>query len=390
MPRFLTREAASDGPLKKHLAAANSKSCYLAMTMAALPSEIREHVPEDFEKIMAARDLVITGQLGKELALSATMNFADEATAKEAEGCAREAIKLARDRVAEMAKDLEKKVLALPEGKHTGIRELPDAVSSIVNLAMLKAFDETLQSLPLKVNGNVLAAEYNFDPNNPKLVAYSGGMVASLLMPMMEKTRDSELRAKGHSNLKQLAQAMHNYESAEGHLPIAVFSTQGKRPALLSWRVAILPQLGQKDLYKQFKLDEAWDSEHNKKLIEKMPVIFKDADAPESKEPGQTHYQVVMNAGFVLKRDENHLRDVIDGTSNTIMIVTATDPVTWTKPEDVKYEPLKPVPKLGLGGKPASVAMFDGSVRTLKPKLSEKVLRGILTRNGGELIIEEF
>jgi hypothetical protein len=42
----------------------------------------------------------------------------------------------------------------------------------------------------------------------------------------------------------------------------------------LSWRVALLPALGEEDLYKQFKLNEPWDSEHNKQLIAKMPKVF--------------------------------------------------------------------------------------------------------------------
>ena len=58
----------------------------------------------------------------------------------------------------------------------------------------------------------------------------------------------------------------------------------------LSWRVHILPYIEQDALYKQFKLDEPWDSEHNKKLIEKMPKVYVSplAVAP----PGETYYQV--------------------------------------------------------------------------------------------------
>ena len=44
--------------------------------------------------------------------------------------------------------------------------------------------------------------------------------------------------------------------------------------ALLSWRVALLPFLEENELYKQFHLDEAWDSDHNKKLLAKMPRVF--------------------------------------------------------------------------------------------------------------------
>ena len=35
--------------------------------------------------------------------------------------------------------------------------------------------------------------------------------------------------------------------------------------ARLSWRVALLPYVGEGKLYAEFKLDEPWDSAHNKK-----------------------------------------------------------------------------------------------------------------------------
>ena len=103
-------------------------------------------------------------------------------------------------------------------------------------------------------------------------------------------------------------------------MPAAIYSKDGKR-ALLSWRVAMLPFLEQEKLYKEFKLDEAWDSDHNKKLIAKMPDVFKDPSAPPSKEPGMTHYQVFVGGGsaFRLQPQSCRLFDITDGTSNTIM-----------------------------------------------------------------------
>ena len=38
--------------------------------------------------------------------------------------------------------------------------------------------------------------------------------------------------------------------------------------------MALLPYLGQGALYRQFKLDEAWDSPHNIKLLDRMPRIY--------------------------------------------------------------------------------------------------------------------
>jgi len=81
-------------------------------------------------------------------------------------------------------------------------------------------------------------------------------------------------RGQSNNNLKQIAIAFHQYHDTYKSLPLhAIYSKDGKTP-LLSWRVAILPFIEQDALYKQFKLDEPWDSEHNKKLIPLMPRIY--------------------------------------------------------------------------------------------------------------------
>ena len=44
--------------------------------------------------------------------------------------------------------------------------------------------------------------------------------------------------------------------------------------AALPVTVKILPFLDAEGLYKEFHLDEPWDSENNQKLIDKMPLVF--------------------------------------------------------------------------------------------------------------------
>src|SRR4051794_13631526 len=78
---------------------------------------------------------------------------------------------------------------------------------------------------------------------------------------------EQQLRASA-KNLEQIALAFHNFQDAHGELPTNLLSVDNT--PLLSWRVRILPLLDQEELYKQFKIDEPWDSEHNKKLIDKM------------------------------------------------------------------------------------------------------------------------
>jgi len=54
---------------------------------------------------------------------------------------------------------------------------------------------------------------------------------------------------------------------------------------------------------------------------------------------------------------------ITDGTSNTIMLVEAKRDIPWTKPEDIPYDPNKPVPKLGGGFEmDFFIALADGSV----------------------------
>jgi hypothetical protein len=208
---------------------------------------------------------------------------------------------------------------------------------------------------------------------------------------LVQKMRDSARRAQSANNLKQIGLALHNYaDQSQGTLPpSALFDKNGK--PLLSWRVLILPYIEQDDLYKQFKLNEPWDSAHNKKLLAKMPSTFK-APIDRPVKPGYTFYQAFVgkSAAFEGKKGMRLPADFPDGLSNTIWVAEAATPVPWTKPEDLAYAADKPVPKLGglfEGG--FNAAFADGAVRFFSKSMAEQTLRAYITRNGGEVIREE-
>ncbi len=110
---------------------------------------------------------------------------------------------------------------------------------------------------------------------------------------------------------------------------------------LYSWRVLILPYISQDELYREFHLDEPWDSEHNIKLLERMPVTYAAPGSKKSRIPAyHTVCHVFVGPGTAFDGPNGiEMGDFPDGTSNTLLIVEAGDPVPWTKPEEIAFTP---------------------------------------------------
>ena len=183
-------------------------------------------------------------------------------------------------------------------------------------------------------------------------------------------------------NLKHIGLAFHNYHDEHGALPTNLRAKDGK-PGL-SWRVAILPFLNEEGLYKQFKLDEPWDSEHNKKLIQKIPTVY--TPVRGRAQAGQTFYQMFAGKQTALDPDGNRitLAHVTDGLSNTFLAAEAGKAVTWTRPDDMPFDG-KDLPALGgmFDGK-FHVAMGDGSVKRVPKGTDPEALKLSITRDDGQ------
>jgi len=187
--------------------------------------------------------------------------------------------------------------------------------------------------------------------------------------------------AASQANLREIGLACLNYDSAHGHFPNNVTDKDGK--LLLSWRVALLPFLEQHPLYTEFKLDEPWDSDHNKKLVEKMPKVF--APVRGKARSGQTYYRGFEGPGAVFERGKKvAIASITDGCSNTALVVEAGGPVVWTKPEDLPFNPDKALPKLGgLFDGEFNLLLCDGSVRRVRKDYEPEVMKFVIGRSEG-------
>src|SRR5579864_1173150 len=140
-----------------------------------------------------------------------------------------------------------------------------------------------------------------------------GGGLALLLIPAVAKVRDAASRVQSMNNMKQMALGFDNQMSQQGYIVPAIMSKDGK--PLLSWRVALLPYVEQDNLYRQFKLNEPWDSAHNKALLKHLPAVYR-ATPGQPKEPFATHYQVFVGEGAGFEGKEGlRITDFTDGTS---------------------------------------------------------------------------
>lgn len=375
----------SGWPLNSDLISASKKHTMIAtINPAKLPTDALGRAEEPFLPLLKAKSATLTIDLNdREIAVGLRGKFDSSDAAMAAKIALDSAVNQAVDEVASAFKtprDMEKIGSALPLIKeaHRALAEAKISVSG----------SEVTASTVYKVEFNLFA----------------------VLKDAVDKVRNAAARAKSQNNLKQVGIAIHNYASANGGDQLILHGvgkngeqvrTQvGKNgelifnpKPLLSWRVAILPYIEQANLYNEFKHDEPWDSEHNKKLISRMPKIFEPTD--KKLQPGMTHLQQIIGP-TCMQPGRFNIGNIPDGTSNTVAVVEAANPVTWTKPDDVTFAekefnapPPKDLKKLfgGYFENGMNVLMWDGSVQFIDLRfVSDKTLWNALQPADGQVL----
>lgn len=222
------------------------------------------------------------------------------------------------------------------------------------------------------------------------LAGVAAPAVAAMVAPQIRQMRVNFRQTASMNNMKQIAIALHTYHDTHGHFPPAYTTDKDGKP-LLSWRVQLLPYLADDGLMVKPRLDEPWDSEHNRRLLEEMPEAFR---APGSKLPaGHTVYLAPRGERTVFSSAKSDgeiervkIAQIRDGSSNTIMVLEASDAraVPWTKPGDYAYDPKDPAAGLGQSKRGFNAAFADGSVRFIDNSIDREMLNLMYDRADGK------
>ncbi|MDR0336781.1 MAG: DUF1559 domain-containing protein [Planctomycetaceae bacterium] len=226
-----------------------------------------------------------------------------------------------------------------------GATEIGEIVQGLVLLGQttLATMDETAKT--------VLPIPYEFAKS--VLNAITVNVMESRIDIVLSKFEGFEETAAGGIKNQQttMQQMQIQQQRAEqmlmlGQIFMAYYQKNNKFPAdirsadgvpLLSWRVALLPMLGLEELYKKFKLDEAWDSPTNKPLMETMPLIFRSLE--DTVKPPKTTIRFFDSEGTPFANPDLKPEELKHSQSTLMLVAVNTDKtVEWTKPESLTFD----------------------------------------------------
>jgi prepilin-type processing-associated H-X9-DG protein len=170
------------------------------------------------------------------------------------------------------------------------------------------------------------------------VILFCGGFMASIIVPAVMAGRQAAYQANCHNNMQQIGMAMQAYHDQNGHYPPAFVADKDGKP-MHSWRVLLLPYLGEQGLYAQYNMNEPWDSPHNMALASQMPAVYRCPSAAKTN-MNVTSYAMLVGPNAISTGPVGRKRDEItDGLSNTIMIAETTgNNITWTDPRDLDVQ----------------------------------------------------
>ena len=260
-----------------------------------------------------------------------------------------------------------------------------------MNKASAKKFSTITKNNKGQMLAIIIDGKLNSTPIIQSAISSNGTITGDFskeeLEPIVAAINHPGSEIKSHilaaKRLVGLSRSLLDFESAHHHLPGSRNMTHDGKPSKpYSWRVAILPYIGQQELFDRYRFDEDWDSEENTKLLSEMPDIFRSSMSDD--DSTTTGYLGVADEHATFGDGNKKLGKFLDGTIDTIAILQTDHKVPWTKPEDLALSD-ELIDELMQKNFPFSTVA--GELRSIpKAKLTEQMLRNLITIDDGNLV----
>ena len=248
----MSRRQDPTGPLQAALAEAHAKHQVVIGLNPVLmgKSQDAKFMPPAMQQLLGAHAGILTLDLDDGIQLKTRLDFLNEDKAGAGEKAVRDTIDLARRGLSQPIDELEK-MLRAPEKASPA--DLPQNFGILVAVGFMRELDTLLKEAPVNRQGLSVqfALTHKKQPSVPLLLA-SVGLITSLgananttFTTVGQRIGSQKDPIEDH--LRTLAQAMDKYRDEHGaYPPPAIYDREG-RP-VLSWRVALLPYLGEEAL----------------------------------------------------------------------------------------------------------------------------------------------
>lgn len=100
------------------------------------------------------------------------------------------------------------------------------------------------------------------------------GVLLSLLLPAVQKVRESAARIKCQSNLKQLGLALHSFHDSNGYLPPGMVTESDNQDCYHTGFTYLLPYIEQNNILRLYQMDRQWYDPANYTALEQQVPIF--------------------------------------------------------------------------------------------------------------------
>ena len=261
-----------------------------------------------------------------------------------------------------------------------------------------------------KVTLAKLAAASGSTNQTPATTTPNGGGLSNFVSGLLNSRQSARQRSSAY-NLHQLGIAVHNYEQDNRRLPLGTMQqNKAKVDDRFSWMCALLPHIDQGNLRNKIDFNGERDGARNKPLLEASIPLFINPGVeqkPESGRPGRADYVGWAGVGkdAPLESAPNNrkgvfgydratkLVDIVDGTSNTVMISEASKPGAWAHGGTSTIRALTEKPYIdgvdGIGGpfkEGVHLLFADASVKMVSKNIDPSVLEKLAAISDGAAV----